>query len=64
MIRNGASRQLQREAMAKCGDGVALGHRGIMKVAKGFCRLKACKHLPVLRVVLAAHQFKYLKYSS
>jgi hypothetical protein len=29
------------------------------KAAKGFRRLKACKHLPVLRAHLAAHQLKH-----
>jgi hypothetical protein len=31
-----------------------------MMAAKGFRRLKAYKHLPVLRAALAAHQSKYL----
>jgi len=39
----------QREAMAKRRDGVALDRR-----------LKAYKHLPVLRAALAAHQSKYV----
>jgi hypothetical protein len=29
---------------------------GVMEAAKGFRRLKAYKHLPLLRVALAAHQ--------
>ena len=33
---------------------------GIMEAAKGFHRLKAYKHLPVLRAELAAHQAKYV----
>src|SRR5262245_478961 len=32
---------------------------GMMEAAKGFRRLKAYKHLPVLRAALAAHQSKY-----
>ena len=31
---------------------------GMMEAAKGFRRLKACKHLPTLRAALAAHQLK------
>jgi hypothetical protein len=31
---------------------------GMMEAAKGFRRLKAYKHLPVLRAALAAHQSK------
>src|SRR5262249_12727799 len=33
---------------------------GMMEAAKGFRRLKAYKHLPLLRVALAAHQSKYV----
>jgi hypothetical protein len=33
---------------------------GMMEAAKGFRRLKAYKHLPVLRDALAAHQSKYV----
>src|SRR5207247_689984 len=33
---------------------------GMMDAAKGFRRLKAYKHLPVLRAALAAHQSKYV----
>jgi len=33
---------------------------GMMEAAKGFCRLKAFKHLPALRAALAAHQFNYV----
>src|ERR1700741_4255523 len=33
---------------------------GMMEAAKGFRRLKAYKHLPVLRAALAAHQSKYV----
>ena len=33
---------------------------GMMEAAKGFRRLKAYKHLPVLRAALAAHQYKYV----
>src|SRR5262249_10399719 len=33
---------------------------GMMEAVKGFRRLKAFKHLPALRVALAAHQFKYV----
>jgi transposase-like protein len=33
---------------------------GMMEAVKGFRRLKAYKHLPVLRAALAAHQSKYL----
>src|SRR5262249_51851252 len=33
---------------------------GMIEAAKGFRRLKAYKHLPVLRAALAAHQSKYL----
>ena len=33
---------------------------GMLEAAKGFRRLKAYKHLPVLRAALAAHQCKYL----
>ena len=33
---------------------------GMLEAAKGFRRLKAYKHLPVLRAALAAHQSKYL----
>ena len=29
------------------------------EAAKGFRRLKACKHLPALRAALAAHQIKH-----
>ena len=29
------------------------------EAAKGFRRLKACKHLPALRAALAAHQLKH-----
>jgi hypothetical protein len=29
---------------------------GVLEAAKGFARLKACKHLPALRAELAAHQ--------
>jgi putative transposase len=32
----------------------------MMEAAKGFRRLKAYKHLPVLRAALAAHQSKYV----
>ncbi len=31
---------------------------GMMEAAKGFRRLKAYRHLPVLRAALAAHQTK------
>jgi hypothetical protein len=31
-----------------------------MEAAKGFRRLKAYKHLPVLKAALAAHQSKYV----
>jgi transposase-like protein len=31
----------------------------MLEAAKGFRRLKACKHLPALRAVLAAHQIKH-----
>ena len=33
---------------------------GMMEAAKGFRRLKAYKHPPVLRAALAAHQSKYV----
>src|SRR5437773_1869894 len=33
---------------------------GMMEAAKGFRRLKAYKHLPILRAALAAHQTKYI----
>ena len=33
---------------------------GMMEAAKGFRRLKAYKHLPLLGVALAAHQSKYV----
>ena len=33
---------------------------GMMEAAKGFRRLKAYKHLPVLRAALAAHQSKFV----
>src|SRR5438445_234301 len=33
---------------------------GMMEAAKGFRRLKAYKHLPVLRAALAAHQSNYV----
>ena len=33
---------------------------GMLEAAKGFRRLKAYKHLPVLRAALAAHQSNYL----
>src|SRR6266566_3913063 len=33
---------------------------GMMEAAKGFRRLKAYKHLPILRAALAAHQSKYV----
>jgi putative transposase len=33
---------------------------GMMEAAKAFRRLKAYKHLPVLRAALAAHQSKYV----
>jgi hypothetical protein len=33
---------------------------GMMEAAKGFRRLKAYKHLPVLRAALAAHQSKHV----
>jgi transposase-like protein len=33
---------------------------GMLEAAKGFRRLKAHKHLPVLRAALAAHQCKYV----
>src|SRR5262249_49694004 len=33
---------------------------GMMEAAKGFRRLKAYKHLPVLKAALAAHQSKYV----
>src|SRR5262249_11572681 len=33
---------------------------GMMEAANGFRRLKAYKHLPLLRVALAAHQSKYV----
>src|SRR5437660_25708 len=33
---------------------------GMMEAAKGFRRLKAYKHLPILRAALAAHQTKYV----
>src|SRR5262249_11726624 len=33
---------------------------GMMEAAKGFRRLKAYKHLPVLRAALAVHQSKYV----
>src|SRR6478752_5824750 len=33
---------------------------GMLEAAKGFRRLKAYKHLPVLRAALAAHQSKYV----
>jgi hypothetical protein len=33
---------------------------GMMEAAKGFRRLKAYKHLAVLRAALAAHQSKYV----
>ena len=46
----------QREALARCRDGAALDRRGMLEAAKGFRRLKAYKHLPVLRAALAAHQ--------
>jgi hypothetical protein len=39
------------------GDGTAAG---MMEAAKGFRRLKAYKHLPVLRAAFAAHQSKYV----
>jgi hypothetical protein len=32
----------------------------MMEAAKGFPRLKAYKHLPVLRTALAGHQSKYV----
>jgi hypothetical protein len=32
----------------------------MLEAAKGFRRLKAYKHLPVLRAVLAAHQSKHV----
>jgi hypothetical protein len=32
----------------------------MLEEAKGFRRLKAYKHLPVLRAVLAAHQSKHV----
>ena len=31
----------------------------MLEAAKGFRRLKACKHLPDLRAALAAHQIKH-----
>jgi hypothetical protein len=33
---------------------------GMLEAAKGFRRLKAYKHLPVLRTALMAHQTKYV----
>jgi len=33
---------------------------GMMEAAKGFRRLKAYKHLPLLRAALSAHQSKYV----
>ena len=33
---------------------------GMMEAAKGFRRLKAYKHLPILSAALAAHQSKYV----
>src|SRR6266516_2401805 len=33
---------------------------GMLEAAKGFRRLKAYKHLPILRAALAAHQSKYV----
>jgi hypothetical protein len=33
---------------------------GMLEAAKGFRRLKAYKHLPVLRTALMAHQAKYV----
>jgi putative transposase len=33
---------------------------GMMEAAKGFCRLKAYKELPILRTVLVAHASKHL----
>jgi putative transposase len=33
---------------------------GMMEAAKGFRRLKAYKHLPILRAALAAYQSKYV----
>jgi hypothetical protein len=33
---------------------------GMLEATKGFRRLKAHKHLPVLRAALAAHQCKYV----
>jgi hypothetical protein len=33
---------------------------GMMEAAKGFRRMKAYKHLDVLKAALAAHQSKYV----
>ena len=52
------SRLPQREAMAKSRDGTALDRCLHVGGHKGFRRLKAYKHLPVLRAALA-HLSKY-----
>jgi len=55
-----ASRLPQREAMANAAMALSWTAAGMLEAAKGFRRLKAYKHLPVLTAALAAHQSMYL----
>jgi len=47
-----------REILALAFDGSALGGAAMHEAAKGFCRLKACKQLPLLQAALAARKAK------
>jgi len=53
-------RLVQREAMAKCRDGVRWTAAGSMEAAKGFRRLKSLQAPARLRAALAAHQSNYV----
>ena len=58
---NGTIRRVCRNVKRWNDASMALRWTGaaMMEAAKGFRRLKACKHLPALRAALAAHQIKH-----
>ena len=58
---NGTIRRVCRNVKRWKDASMALRWTGaaMMEAAKGFRRLKACKHLPALRAALTAHQIKH-----
>lgn len=58
---NGTIRQVCRNVKRWQDASMALRWTGaaMLEAAKGFRRLKACKHLPALRAALTAHQSRH-----